>query len=680
MIESTLESAAALVLLAAWRALPLLAVALAVDLGLGRRVVARHQAWLWTLVAVRLLLPFSVAAPLSLHGPIDDWTVGRLEPESTPSAGPTNPELRLQATDLHPAHAPLSAEEIQAFVPPAAADVTPETAIIWTVIVLWLLVAVAALLRVCVAHLRFALRLRDCRELTEAALVDLVARECDDLRIRRRPRLKEVPGLATPAVFGLLRATICLPPGLLGRLEPPALRWVLRHELAHVRRFDAWTLSLAAIMRAVHWFNPCAWLVVSKLRTRAEQAADELALRGASTADVVAYGRLLLEFAEAGEPSRAAPALGFVPFITGRGLRRRIERITRPIPQPGRPLRRLLAAAFLLVAVAGLTDAEQPQAPEPKIRTAEIDRIDPVSPPTADEAPASVRSYDVAALLAKLREREPDADVELGLIRFARSSTRMPEITEGRLTVEATEERHRGLTEQLDAMARSGPQQIAIQLRILQVDLAAATPIEWRAPSIAGQGRTSGAGPMLIAQIVETQLGALVRAAEQNPLGNMLMAPRVTTFNGQTVTVTNRTQRPFATGVVPADNGRWRPRVETFDDGLKTTMRSVATETGTIELSIDLENSEIGAVRLVNLPVSVAGGPRGDKPMVTLQMPTVRSDSLRMTVELAEGESLLIAAPRSFDPRGGKEAAEASNTTLLYAFTPRKIAGTDRLE
>jgi beta-lactamase regulating signal transducer with metallopeptidase domain len=129
-------------------------------------------------------------------------------------------------------------------------------------------------------------------------LIDLLLRECDALRVGRRPKIREVPSLATPAVFGLLRHTICLPVNFVETLTEQELRWVLRHELAHIRRRDTGVMALAAVAQAIHWFNPLVWLTVRKLRAAIEAAADRLALGQPSPAEAASYGQLLLRLAE----------------------------------------------------------------------------------------------------------------------------------------------------------------------------------------------------------------------------------------------------------------------------------------------------------------------------------------------------------------------------------------------
>ena len=89
--------------------------------------------------------------------------------------------------------------------------------------------------------------------------------------------------LNSPAVGGLLRPAVILPPDLDESLSPKQLTWVLLHELAHVRRGDLWVVLVQRVLQAVFFFNPAVHLanwIIDELR---EYACDDAALAACKT-------------------------------------------------------------------------------------------------------------------------------------------------------------------------------------------------------------------------------------------------------------------------------------------------------------------------------------------------------------------------------------------------------------
>jgi beta-lactamase regulating signal transducer with metallopeptidase domain len=116
----------------------------------------------------------------------------------------------------------------------------------------------------------------------------------------RQPLLRVSSCLRTPVSFGLIRATIILPADLCAAPDPLRLGWVLRHELAHLRRRDSWSGLLCAAARSVFFYVPFAWFICRKIRLCQEYLADAAAIAGEDRrAD---YAEFLLTFSRAASP------------------------------------------------------------------------------------------------------------------------------------------------------------------------------------------------------------------------------------------------------------------------------------------------------------------------------------------------------------------------------------------
>jgi beta-lactamase regulating signal transducer with metallopeptidase domain len=85
-----------------------------------------------------------------------------------------------------------------------------------------------------------------------------------------------------------------LPERLLATLDPVAVRQVILHELAHVKRHDLFWGWPVEIARIVYFFHPLVYWVSHQLRLERELCCDQLAMAysGQPAAD---YARTLVQ-------------------------------------------------------------------------------------------------------------------------------------------------------------------------------------------------------------------------------------------------------------------------------------------------------------------------------------------------------------------------------------------------
>lgn len=663
-----------LVLLAAWRALPILIIVAGIGLALRRKLSPALNALLLTLILVRLLLPISIVSPASLHKPIDKF----LSSETQGSSTQLQPS-RDYAYGLLPN---IDRAETQAgwvqVKPQHAAEPITVAEVLWAIALLIVVsVTVGLILRSVVLHIRFAIGLRACRLLDDRSLIDLVLRECDSLAIGRRPALREVQSLAAPAVFGLFRQTICLPTGLTESLSEQQLRWVIRHELAHIRRHDIPVVIVASIATAFHWFNPIVWLIVSRLRAAMEAAADRLALQSLSQKEVSAYGDLLLRFAQDSVTAKKSPTLGLISFASGKHLKQRVECLMRDSEPSGLSTKCLSATLLSVIALVGLTDAkEATDQPMPEFHLVSHDfggvQFHPMwnSPFTEPEPgiPTFVASYDVASIF----ETMPETLKLTNKTPLEQLATWLPMPSTGKLRVEGTilsaeltANQHELLKQTLDSWKDGEPKQITIEARFIHTNIKMASSIDWIGRRI-DDLTVRGLGPAIAARIDESELAQLVRSVSGDRKGNILFAPKVTLFNGQTAGIADMVQRPFVTGVDPKADGRMQPVVSVFDEGLSFLLTPKAGDDGSVVLAFEVKASSIGKVSYANLPIkaSVAA-----EPQFTVQVPATEQYAVSASVKLLAGESVVVAIPRVFDNKPGADA----ETTIVVALTPKVI-------
>lgn len=147
-----------------------------------------------------------------------------------------------------------------------------------------------------------------------------------EIGIRRRVRLFESGEIKAAVTIGVLNPVIVVPAGSMD-WSAEKRRFVLSHELAHVKRRDGLIEAVAYIVTSIHWFNPYVWWALKRLRIERERDCDDAVLNsGANPPD---YAMLLMEVArELCEPPR--PVWRLSTISQGSNLKDRIMCILDP--------------------------------------------------------------------------------------------------------------------------------------------------------------------------------------------------------------------------------------------------------------------------------------------------------------------------------------------------------------
>ena len=229
-----------------------------------RLVSKRSPKWmnvlLWGIVALRLVLPFSVESALSLIPSAE--TVSPAAVQFDPA-----PTITSGVSVIDNAVNPSLSEHFSA-VP--TASVNP--LYVWTEIAgwVWLIGLGAMLLYALVSYLRLRRRVSVSLPIQDHIYL------CD--------------AISSPFILGVVNPHIYLPSGL----DEVQRQNVLSHERAHLARRDHWWKPLGFALLAVYWFNPVLWLAYALLCRDIELACDERVIRTMDESAVKTYSTVLL--------------------------------------------------------------------------------------------------------------------------------------------------------------------------------------------------------------------------------------------------------------------------------------------------------------------------------------------------------------------------------------------------
>ena len=229
-----------------------------------RLISKRSPKWmnvlLWGIVALRLVLPFSIESALSLIPSAE--TVSPAAVQFDPA-----PTITSGVSVIDNAVNPSLSEHFSA-VP--TASVNP--LYVWTEIAgwVWLIGLGAMLLYALVSYLRLRRRVSVSLPIQDHIYL------CD--------------AISSPFILGVVKPHIYLPSGL----DEVQRQNVLAHEQAHLARRDHWWKPLGFALLAVYWFNPVLWLAYALLCRDIELACDERVIRTMDESAVKTYSTVLL--------------------------------------------------------------------------------------------------------------------------------------------------------------------------------------------------------------------------------------------------------------------------------------------------------------------------------------------------------------------------------------------------
>ena len=252
---------------------------------------------LWLTLSLKLLV-----MPLwSVNIPAPEWLSGpaHTEPALTQTQ-PTGLVAPATSQPAAPLAIPITPQELQ-----TKPREQSQQALLWHLLrkltlTAWLCILWGAVVLISIARIAWQFRsLRRLLTTTSAAgeAEQIVVEQCAArLALARLPSVRIIAGDGSPMVCGPLRPVLILPSELAEQIDAPALRQIVLHELAHLKRRDLLTIWVIQAMRLVYWFNPIAHWIAYRAGLERELACDRLAML-TSGANATTYARTLIDAA-----------------------------------------------------------------------------------------------------------------------------------------------------------------------------------------------------------------------------------------------------------------------------------------------------------------------------------------------------------------------------------------------
>ena len=133
------------------------------------------------------------------------------------------------------------------------------------------------------------------------------------LGVTRAVRYCESLHLDAPAVAGWIRPVVLLPMSALSGLSKAQLEAVIAHELAHIRRLDAFVNLFQVVVETLLFYHPAVWWIGKRVRAEREHCCDDAAVDICGSP--VTYAHALTRLAEGKAAPRLAMAANRSPLV-----------------------------------------------------------------------------------------------------------------------------------------------------------------------------------------------------------------------------------------------------------------------------------------------------------------------------------------------------------------------------
>ena len=243
----------------------------------------RWQYYIWIVVALRFLLPFTPDTTIigSLFEKFDTTAIT--------NEIPTTPNVPVPADTGNS-----KAEPIQTNRETTTAAMREPVDKYVCLFFIWSALALVLFVRKITVYQGFIQYIKaGNKEVSDIKILNLLS-DCEEkLNIKTRVEISCNPLIASPMLIGFLRPRIILPAH---EWEDKELSYIFVHELIHYRQRDMFYKWLIQIVVCAHWFNPFVYLLEKEVNKSCELSCDEKVISVLDDTARREYGDTLISF------------------------------------------------------------------------------------------------------------------------------------------------------------------------------------------------------------------------------------------------------------------------------------------------------------------------------------------------------------------------------------------------
>jgi Leucine-rich repeat (LRR) protein len=309
-----------------------------------RKLEAKWHYYIWFLLVIKLLLPYTPESNLSMFNVI---TPVIQQVSDIEAFYPSNDNVSTLETKneskVQPKNKPMVVEEIKNNKNTVSADNAPDETntvksnsdgnenkyqnVLHILFFVWLTGLVLLIGFTIYGNLKFRKNIHPITLCTDKRINGILDKCSESTSVRRKIPIFQIVQARAPLLYGLINPKILISTGFVENFSDDELKYILLHELSHYKRKDILTNWIITILQLIHWFNPMVWYSFYIMRQDCEIACDARVLSGLKESERNEYGQTIINLLKVFTESYFIPSSAGV--VKGKsGLKRRITMIS----------------------------------------------------------------------------------------------------------------------------------------------------------------------------------------------------------------------------------------------------------------------------------------------------------------------------------------------------------------
>jgi len=234
--------------------------------------------YIWFIVVIRLLLPYSLNSSISIYNTVN---IDKSMPKNIIGSSNTqiisNPAVN---------HTKVSINNV--LNQDSGQNILHILSIIWVII---LGIGAVYLL---IIYIIFCFKVKSEESFREVEICDTLKQCKKAMKVRCNIQIKKSNSVKTPCITGLITPVILIPKYMVNKLTNEEIKYIIIHELVHFKCKDTLINWIVTVLNLIHWFNPILYFLFKRLRQDSEISCDARALSYIEGKDHKNYGNTII--------------------------------------------------------------------------------------------------------------------------------------------------------------------------------------------------------------------------------------------------------------------------------------------------------------------------------------------------------------------------------------------------